>query len=72
MIKLHLNCFVQLCLYLHKSHSGAALGFLSVLWIYEQSQDKDSSITGFLGAFAVGVVVSIPCAVIGGIIGLFI
>lgn len=49
---------------------GALAGFSAILWAH--SQGSDSSFKGFIGALAVGVVVAVPCAVIGGIIGLFI
>ncbi len=49
---------------------GALAGFTAVLWLHSQS--NDSSFKGFIGALAIGVVVAIPCSVIGGIIGLFI
>ena len=50
--------------------SGALAGLAAVLWLHSQS--SDSSFKGLIGALAIGVVVAIPCAVIGGIIGLFI
>lgn len=49
---------------------GALAGLTAVLWLHSQS--SDSSFKGLIGALAVGVIVAIPCAVIGGIIGLFI
>lgn len=48
---------------------GAAVGFAGVLGLYSLS--GDSSFTGFLTAIGVGVVVAVPCALIGSIVGLF-
>lgn len=49
--------------------SGAVLGFVGILLLH--SLGDDSSFSGLMTALGVGVVVAIPCALIGGIVGLF-